>query len=87
MENQIEKEYAVLKAELVREIKALFAAFSVLTTGQPPKIAEEFENLSAGKLLEVKRKLKQKLDSALAVSPIADVRFKSPGARAPGLPK
>jgi hypothetical protein len=77
VENPIEKEHAVLKAELVREIKALFAAFSVLTTGQTPGNSEELENLSAEKLVLLKQKLKKKLDAALAVGPTADVRFKT----------
>ncbi|MCI0405467.1 MAG: hypothetical protein L0Z48_07080 [candidate division Zixibacteria bacterium] len=86
MENPIEKEHAVLKAELMREIKALYATLTILTTGQAPEVSDEIENLSAEKLVSLKQRLKQKLDGALAVGPTADVRFKPPGAGAPGLP-
>ncbi|MCI0330803.1 MAG: hypothetical protein L0196_07615 [candidate division Zixibacteria bacterium] len=76
-ENKIEKELTLLKAELAREVKSLFAVLTALTTGSPPQDTEGFDGLGAEKLLELKRKLKQKLDAALAVSPAADVRFKS----------
>ena len=76
-ENQIEKDYAVLKTELVREIRGLYATLTVLTTGSPPDGSENLENLPAEKLVLLKQKLKQKLDAALAVTPSADVRFKS----------
>ena len=78
-EKQIEKEHSVLKAELVREVKGLYATLVVLTTGQGAEVSDEVENLSAEKLLELKRKLKQKLDGALAVGPTADVRFNVKG--------
>ncbi len=76
MEKPIEKERAALKAELVKEVKTLYATLVVLTTGQSAEVTEELENLSAEKLLKLKRKLKQKLDGALAAVPFADVRFK-----------
>ena len=76
-EKQIEKEHSVLKAELVREIKGLYATFVVLTTGQGVEVSDDVENLSAEKLVLLKQKLKQKLDGALAALPTADVRFKS----------
>ena len=85
-EKQIEKEHSVLKTELVREVKGLYATLVVLTTGQGAEVSDEVENLSAEKLLELKRKLKQKLDGALAALPTADVRFKNPGAGTPRLP-
>jgi len=76
-ENKIEKELTLLKAELAREVKSLFAMLTALTTGSPPPDADGLDGLGAEKLLELKRKLKQKLDAALTVSPTADVRFKS----------
>ncbi len=77
-EHKIKKERELLKAELVREIKTLFASISVLTSGSAERLEEtELENLSAEKLLQLRRKLKQKLDAAAPVSPQADVRFKS----------
>jgi hypothetical protein len=83
---EIEKEHSVLKGELVKEVKGLYATLVVLTTGQGAEVGDEVENLSAEKLVELKKKLKQKLDGALAAEPSADVRFKVPGAGAPGLP-
>lgn len=80
MESSIEKEHALLKAELLREIRGLFATFAVLTTGSPPESSEELENVPAEKLVLLKQKLKQKLDAALIVTPSADVRFNPPGA-------
>lgn len=77
--NQIEKDYLLLKTELAREIRGLFATLTVLTTGSPPERSEDLENFPAEKLVLLKQKLKQKLDGALTVAPSADVRFKTQG--------
>lgn len=72
------KELALLRGELAREIKTLFASISALASGVAERLEDsELENLSAEALLQLRRKLKQKLDAATSVSPQADVRFKS----------
>ncbi len=77
-EHKIKTEREILKTELMREIKTLFASISTLISGSAERLEDsELENLSAEKLLQLRRKLKQKLDGAASVAPTADVRFKS----------
>jgi len=77
VEEKIQQEYLLLKNELIREIKCLHATLMVLTVGSVANSDDsELEALPAEKLVELKRKLKKKLDAALPVNPAADVRFK-----------
>lgn len=77
VENSIEKEHALFKAELVREVRALYATLVALTPGATPDEEADFNQLAAERLLELKQKLKRKLDGLLTPGPSADVRFKS----------
>ena len=78
MEEKIQQEHSLLKNELIREIKSLHATLMVLTVGSKASSDDsELEALPAEKLVELKRKLKKKLDAALPATPTADVRFKN----------